>query len=169
MSCDSAPVGFVGCGRLGLAIAYVLVRAGIPVCLGSRDGGAKATACAQKLGSLARGGSYSTVVQSCHVLFVCLANPGQSDPVCAFLDAHREALSGKGKIIIDPTNPYSYARLPPPQPHQSALTYHAAYLGDPSTHWATAYKSIMWTSIEQYRSACVMHGTGTHARWYHVA
>jgi len=32
------PVGFIGCGRLGYALAYVLARAGVPVFLGSRDG-----------------------------------------------------------------------------------------------------------------------------------
>ena len=148
-----SPVGFIGCGRLGLAIAYVLVRAGVPVFLGSRDGGTKAVSCAQRLGggALARGGSYGDVVKACRVLYVCLAHPGVSDPVCTFLDAHRAELTGARKIIIDPTNPYSYARLPPPPPHQSALTFHAAYLNDASTLWATAYKSIMWTSIEQYR------------------
>jgi len=32
------PVGFIGCGRLGCTLAYVLARAGVPVFLGSRDG-----------------------------------------------------------------------------------------------------------------------------------
>ena len=107
------PIGFIGCGRMGLAIAYVLARAGLRVYLGSRDGGAKAKSCAQRLGHTARGGSYGDVVRSCRVLYVCLADPGRSDPVCAFLDDHREALTGSRKIIIDPSNPYSYARLPP--------------------------------------------------------
>ena len=85
------------------------------------------------------------------MLYVCLADPGRSDPVCAFLDNHRALLVGARKIIVDPTNPYGYAHLAPPKPHESALTFHAEYLGDPSTSWACAYKNIMWTSIEQYR------------------
>ncbi|KAK3241365.1 hypothetical protein CYMTET_15260 [Cymbomonas tetramitiformis] len=146
------PVGFIGCGRMGLAIAGVLSKAGIPVFLGSRDGGGKARECAKQLaGPTPRGGSYAEVAGACTVLYICLANPGRSDPVCEFLDNHRAALMGKGKILIDPSNPWGYAHWPPPSPHKSALTYHAEYLGDPTAEWATAYKSIMWTSVANYK------------------
>jgi hypothetical protein len=59
------PIGFIGCGRLGCALAFVLARAGLPVFLGSRDGGAKARTQAQRLDGLAQGGSYSDVIRAC--------------------------------------------------------------------------------------------------------
>jgi len=134
-----------------MAIAGVLAKAGYSIMLGSRDGGAKAVEYAKRFGPSARAGSYADVVNACQILYVCLADPGRSDPVCTFIDEHRTALSGKGKILIDPSNPWGYNRVPPPHPHRAALTHHAEYLGDPTASWATAYKSIMWTSIERYK------------------
>jgi predicted dinucleotide-binding enzyme len=94
----------IGVGNLGSALARHLVHGGEDVVLAARDG-AHSAALAQKLGPLSRSASVSQAIEA-------------SDTVvfAVWLDAVTELLSVAdtkalltGKVVIDPTNPSSWA------------------------------------------------------------
>ena len=71
-----------------------------------------------------------------------------SGELSALLEKHRTDLAGKGKVLIDTSNPYSAAYWGskhelPPEPYQSAVEYHADVLGDTSTAWASGFKCLI--------------------------
>jgi len=61
-------------------------------------------------------------------------------------------IRSKGKTILDMTNPFmkrpdGYGGGLPKDGPQSGIEVHKQKLGDPSTKWVGAYKSVMWSLI----------------------
>jgi len=63
-----------------------------------------------------------------------------------------ELIRGKGKIILDMTNPWiprpdGYGQGIPPEMPQAAVLVHQRRLRDPTTRWVAAYKHVLWALI----------------------
>ena len=76
----------------------------------------------------------------------------------ALLEALAPKIRGKGKTILDMTNPFlkradGYGAGLPEDGPQSGIEYHKGKLGDDSVKWVGAYKSVLWTLI----LPCVTH------------
>ena len=70
----------------------------------------------------------------------------------ALLEALAPKIRGKGKTILDMTNPFlkradGYGAGLPEDGPQSGIEYHKGKLGDDSVKWVGAYKSVLWTLI----------------------
>jgi len=68
------------------------------------------------------------------------------------LESLARLIKGKGKIILDMTNPFltrpdGYGGGLPADGPQAGILIHKSNLGDPSVKWVGAYKHIMWTLI----------------------
>jgi len=68
------------------------------------------------------------------------------------LEAIAPQIRGKGKIILDMTNPFltrpdGYGGGLPPEGPQAGILLHKQKLDDASVKWVAAYKHIMWTLI----------------------
>ncbi len=69
-------------------------------------------------------------------------------PVTAgLLESIRASVFGKGKVIIDMTNPWYSGHGLPAAGLQSAALVHQAALWDGSVSWAVAYKNTLWRKI----------------------
>lgn len=68
------------------------------------------------------------------------------------LEAIAPQIRGKGKVILDMTNPFltrpdGYGAGLPKDGPQAGILIHKQKLDDPSVKWAGAYKHILWTLI----------------------
>lgn len=68
------------------------------------------------------------------------------------LETIAPAIKGKGKTILDMTNPFmtrpdGYGAGLPSDGPQAGILIHKEKLGDPTVKWAGAYKHILWTLI----------------------
>jgi predicted dinucleotide-binding enzyme len=143
---DHGVIGFVGTGNLTRAVAGSFAAHGIPVRIASRTY-AKAEALAHQIGC-EPAKSIKALINECGTIWLSLKD-ASGRAVIAFLEEHQSSLVGQGKILIETSDPYLEGR-PPPPPHESAMTFHAETLrimGDDTTFWATAYKSITSRSI----------------------
>jgi hypothetical protein len=89
------PVGIIGAGRLGQALARTTLRAGRPVVLANSRGPASLASVVADLGPRASAG---TVVDAASCAMVALAVPWASVPAAV------AGLSWAGEIVIDATN-----------------------------------------------------------------
>lgn len=70
----------------------------------------------------------------------------------SLLEAIAPQVRGRGKTILDMTNPFlkrpdGYGAGLPKDGPQAGILIHKGKLGDPSTKWVGAYKSVLWTLI----------------------
>ena len=68
------------------------------------------------------------------------------------LEAIAPKIRGKGKTILDLTNPFlkrpdGYGAGLPKDGPQSGIEVHKLKLDDPSVKWVGAYKSVLWTLV----------------------
>lgn len=68
------------------------------------------------------------------------------------LEALAPKIRGKGKYILDMTNPFlkrpdGYGQGLPADGPQSGIEYHKAKLDDPTVKWVGAYKSVLWSLV----------------------
>jgi predicted dinucleotide-binding enzyme len=89
-------IGILGTGRMGRAVARILVRKGYPVYLGSRDAG-RASDAAAALG--AEGGTYAQAASRGEIVVIAL----EWETVPGALLVSAGPL--RGKVVIDCTNP----------------------------------------------------------------
>lgn len=98
--------------------------------------------------------SAGSVMDACDADIIVLAT--MFDNQWAQLEQISEAIKGKGKIIIDMTNPFlprpdggangiPASEMPPGGP--AAVLVHQQKLGDDSVRWACAFKHTLWSLI----------------------
>jgi len=147
-------VGVVGTGMMAGAHAYRHSQIGLPVFVGSRDP-AKGKKLAQSIGGKCEGGSQAEMVEKAS--FIILAIPSTS--LIEFLDTHRAALVGKGKMFCDLSVTFSRYGSPAVQPPTEAdgpnwrgpyydyVSYMKDRLDDPSATWVKAWHNLSYRSI----------------------
>lgn len=70
----------------------------------------------------------------------------------SILETIAPQIRGKGKIILDMTNPFlkrpdGYGGGLPADGPQAGILVHQQKLADPTTQWVGAYKTVMWTLV----------------------
>lgn len=159
-------IGIIGTGRMATGIATAFSKSGISVMLGSRDparGRQRAAEISKgrtTQSATCCGGGITDVLEQCSILFLPVptrvrsADGSVQDGVVDFLQLYGETyIKGRGKILIDTTyyGRGNFGTPTPPEPFLSALHYHASCLNDPSTSWATSYKSVSWISVRDFK------------------
>ena len=152
-------VGVVGTGSMATAHAFRHSQYGIPVVIGSRDP-ARGKELARRIGGKCEGGSHEELVQKAN--FIILAIP--PGPYCRdFIDKHRDALWGKGKMFVDLSVTFSRFGRPEVQPPTKSdgpnwrgpyfdqVNYLRDRLGDPSSSWVKAWHNLAAGSILKNR------------------
>ena len=154
-------IGILGTGRMGTHLAATWAAAGHSVILGSRD----RTKSDFIVSSITAGSGYvggggeqipPFIVDNLRLTAGSLSDAVKADiivlatpfPVTVdLIHSLKAEIIGKGKIIIDITNPwYSGEGLPANGP-QSAVEIHRNALDDPTAHFGVAYKNVLWTKI----------------------
>ena len=135
-------IGLISTGAMSTAQATLFAAHGFRVFIGSRDP-ARARALATQVGHGARGGSHLDAIRASAIIFLNIL-PGEITR--AFLEANREELANK--LLVDPAAPYYYdAKLHPPPPHESSLTWDKSILDDETVAWASTFKSMGTASV----------------------
>jgi predicted dinucleotide-binding enzyme len=99
---DRTPVGILGAGRLGQAMARTALRAGRPVVIANSRGPASLTPVVAALGD---GASAGTVADAAAASIVVIAVPWTSVPEAL------EGLDWNGQIVVDATNDFDPSDL----------------------------------------------------------
>ena len=99
---DRTPVGILGAGRLGQAMARTSLRAGHPVVIANSRGPASLTS---EVATLGDGASAGTVADAAATRIVVIAVPWASVPKAL------EGLRWNGQIVIDATNDFDPSDL----------------------------------------------------------
>merc|ERR1711998_90130 len=89
-------IGVAGTGMMASAHAYRHTQAGYSVVIGSRDP-AKGKRCAQQMGGKCVGGSQAEMVEKANFIILAIPPTALRD----FIETHRSAIVGKGKMFVD--------------------------------------------------------------------
>jgi len=147
-------VGVAGTGRMASAHAYRHSQIGLPVVIGSRDA-AKSKKLAQSIGGKCEGGTQAEMIEKAS--FIILAIP--SGALIPFLETHRAAIEGKGKMFVDLSVTFSRMGSPAVQPPTRSdgpnwkgpyfdyVTYMKDRLNDPSATFVKAWHNLYYKSI----------------------
>jgi len=148
-------IGVVGTGSMASAHAYRHSEIGVPVVIGSRDA-AKAKQLAASIGGKCEGGTHAEMLNKAN--FIILAIP--PGPACRdWVDEHREAIVGKGKMFVDLSVTFSRFGSPATQPptvsdgpnwrgpYFDQVNYLRDRLNDPTSGWVKAWANLMAASI----------------------
>ena len=139
---EAPTTAIVGVGNIGSALARDLSRAGESIVLASKDP-AHAEALADELGPMVRAASVEDAIAGANVIVFAL-----------WLDSMKEVIQQQsdlldGKIVVDPSNPVSYATGSPvrtlPEGQSSASI--VARLLPPSAHYVKAFGTLAGPSL----------------------
>ena len=139
-------IGILGTGMMAKAHAVAWSRVGLPVFIASRNPNRSRTL-AERVGNDCRGGSHEEMVTECNMIL--LATPQEAN--APFLEKHKDAIKGKGKMIVDMSAWFAgcgwMGGTPAPKPHVTTLTYYRDILKDENTSFVKAWQSVMASSI----------------------
>eukprot|EP00931_Biecheleriopsis_adriatica_P119486 TRINITY_DN94709_c0_g1_i1.p1 TRINITY_DN94709_c0_g1~~TRINITY_DN94709_c0_g1_i1.p1 ORF type:complete len:235 (-),score=28.21 TRINITY_DN94709_c0_g1_i1:290-958(-) len=164
-------IGVVGTGMMASAHAYRHSQIGIPVFVGSRDP-AKGKRLASTIGGKCEGGSQEELVQKANFIILAIPPTALRD----FVDTHRDALVGKGKMFVDLSVTFSRygspAIQPPTQsdgpnwhgPYHDMVNYLRDRLSDPSSSWIKAWANLYYLSIANNKAQPVEVAGDTTAK-----
>jgi 8-hydroxy-5-deazaflavin:NADPH oxidoreductase len=139
---EAQTTAIVGVGNIGGALARHLTRGGQPVVVAAHDA-AHAKALADELRPLARAASVEDAIEESDAVVLAL-----------WLDDMREVIAQQGrrlegKVVVDPSNPVSYATGSPVRtlPEQQSSASVVAGLLPPSAHYVKAFGTLSAPSL----------------------
>eukprot|EP00403_Amphidinium_massartii_P010014 CAMPEP_0178409342 /NCGR_PEP_ID=MMETSP0689_2-20121128/20413_1 /TAXON_ID=160604 /ORGANISM="Amphidinium massartii, Strain CS-259" /LENGTH=210 /DNA_ID=CAMNT_0020030481 /DNA_START=78 /DNA_END=711 /DNA_ORIENTATION=+ len=152
---DDVQIGIVGTGMMASAHAFRWSQYGIKVFISSRDP-AKAQKLAESIGNGVQGGSHEEMIKASNFIMLCI-HPGK--PAAEFIDSNRDELSGKGKMFVDMSVPFSRLGYPAAGPEVQQYIYphldHVSFLkeklNDPTASFVKAWANFMAGSIARNR------------------